>query len=658
MGRTLSLLLAASFFLPTLAATLPASAAAAYSPASDSPNLNGVWEDEKFTQFRIHQDDGANTISSTLVNDTCKGGPRSSIVEATFNGRGLNGSLTRCVGPDDLLVKNCNLSEIWQTPFTANFTDGQIVGNVTVEWWVWNTTANGTWVNCTLDHLYDEGFSWDRLDCAPKTFGELAERYISDPAKRDDAIKLAKDFENAQGGKKLVWTAAQAAPGGLEPKMEAFVRLMAKWGYTGTINSAYRALLYQAHFADLYLCALQIHDTLKSRPELIGAFRDSVAAIDAEIDGHVISAYSWANVTGLPIRLIFTCYRAPLEGCPHVNERAADITFVPNNTKLDWIASLYGMCRPYLFRKSPDIPHWEFFGPNPFSNSDKCFINSFAGDISLSISGNSPINLLLTTPDGRRIGYDAVNHTEVNDFGDAAMYSGAGTEPQQILVQAGDAAIGDYSVTGVGTGAGPYTVSSAVIGGDGIELDGATVTGTAAAGAAIAPLHFAIPHTYAAPNPFTAATKVSSSGTSASYSVPRGGASATVTASGGTFTGLAYDSESGVIAIGDDGAGGSTQVTIPAGLLDGPYLVRVDGTAVAATRTNASGGATLSFDRPAGGSFITIEGTPIAAGPAPSGGGPSASGDSTLLYVVAVAIAAAAAVGFVLWRRAQTGKQP
>src|SRR6266571_1850679 len=184
MSRTASALVVATFLLPLLAAfaATPASAADTAN-VSYPPNLNGVWEDEKFTQFRIQQDTGSTTLSSTLVNDTCKGGPRSSLIEATFNGRGLNGSMTRCTGPDDLLVKNCNLTTTWQTPFSANFTGGRIEGNYTAEWWVWNTTSNGTWVNCTLDHYFDESFSWDRLDCAVKSFGELAEKYITDPAK-------------------------------------------------------------------------------------------------------------------------------------------------------------------------------------------------------------------------------------------------------------------------------------------------------------------------------------------------------------------------------------------------------------------------------------------------------------------------------------------
>jgi hypothetical protein len=651
MGRFASLLLAASFLLPALVATLPAPAAAAYSPSSDLPNLNGVWEDDTFTQFRISQDDGSNTLSSTLVNDTCKGGPRDSIVEATFNGKGLNGSMTRCVGPDDLLVKNCNLSEIWQTPFTANYTDGEIVGNHTVEWWVWNTTANGTWVNCTLDHYYDVAFSWDRLDCAVKSFGELAEHYIRDASKRDAAIQLANDFE---GGQTLKWTDAQSAPGGLKEKMEAFVSIMAKWNYTGHINSAYRPLLYQAHFADLRLCAIRIHDVLKYEPDLIDAFRPSVDALNAEIDKHGIK-YGWMNVTGLEIRVVFVCVREPLTDCPHVDERAADITFTPDNAKLDWIGSLYGMCRPYLHAKTPDRPHWEFLGPNPFTNP-KCSANGLYGRVNVTVSGNSPVNLLLSAPDGRRVGYDPATHAAVNDFGDSAQYSGPGTEPQRIDIAADEASIGDYTVTGVGTGAGPYTVSFSTTNFDGIELDAASITGTAASGAATAPLHFAVPHEYPAPNPFTVATVVSASSTSTSFSVPRAGTPHTITAGGGAFSGLAYSNESGVIALAYDGAAGSTQISIPAGLLDGPYTVRVDGTEVAATPTNASGVVTLSFDRPAGGSLITIEGTAPAAGPAPTGGGSTPSGDSTLLFVVVVVIAAAAAVGFVFWRRGQAGK--
>src|SRR5258705_7135045 len=101
-----------------------------------------------------------------------------------------------------------------------------------------------------------------------------------------------------------------------------------------------------------------------------------------------------------------------------------------------------------------------------------------------------------------------------------------------------EASIGSYPVTGVGTGAGPYSVSFSTESLDGVELDGASITGTASAGSAITPFHFAIPQEYPAPNPFSVASVVSASGASSSFSVPRGGSSPTISASGGAFSGL------------------------------------------------------------------------------------------------------------------------
>jgi hypothetical protein len=75
-------------------------------------------------------------------------------------------------------------------------------------------------------------------------------------------------------------------------------------------------------------------------------------------------------------------------------------------------------------------------------------------------SGDSPINILVEDPAGRRIGFDPATEEIVNDFGDEAWYSGPGTEPQKVLLPNGSVIPGGYKVTGVGTGNGPFTISS------------------------------------------------------------------------------------------------------------------------------------------------------------------------------------------------------
>src|SRR5207237_2129182 len=116
-----------------------------------------------------------------------------------------------------------------------------------------------------------------------------------------------------------------------------------------------------AHFADLRICALQLLHTLLAAPELGPALADSVAAVNAEVAKHGIKNDVF-DVAGLQIHVVFVCYRDPLTDCPHVDERAVDISFSHDDTTLDWLGSLYGFCRPYLKSSPPHLPHWESIG--------------------------------------------------------------------------------------------------------------------------------------------------------------------------------------------------------------------------------------------------------------------------------------------------------
>ena len=70
----------------------------------------------------------------------------------------------------------------------------------------------------------------------------------------------------------------------------------------------------------------------------------------------------------------------------------------------------------------------------------------------IHIGAFSPVTLLVTAPDGRRIGYDHVTGTIINEFGDDAFYNSPYSEPQAILlpVMSGEFRIRLYGVdTGV-----------------------------------------------------------------------------------------------------------------------------------------------------------------------------------------------------------------
>ena len=78
------------------------------------------------------------------------------------------------------------------------------------------------------------------------------------------------------------------------------------------------------------------------------------------------------------------------------------------------------------------------------------------GDAILALLVWSPVDVLVTDPDGRRIGYDPAAGEIVNEIPNA-FYSGNGAEEEFFLLPAGKE--GDYTVTTTGTGSGPYAVS-------------------------------------------------------------------------------------------------------------------------------------------------------------------------------------------------------
>jgi hypothetical protein len=644
--RILPTAVTVAFLTAMLAGALaPGASAVAPGPV---PNASGLWKDGTDVMFRISQPAGDTSITSTIVNDTCTAGPRDYMITATTDGVSLNGTMQRCAPADDALSVNCNLSHLWQTPITANFTAGEMTGEYRGEHWVWDTGPNGTWVNCTLDYYYQETFTFTRLDCGVRSFEDLAAQYVSDPSKVPEALDLAK---RAEGGEHLLWTANQMAPGGFKSKVDHFVAEMVKWGYHGTVNSAYRPLLYQAHFADLRICALQMVHTLIDQPDLGPALADSVAAVNAEVDHHGIKNEIF-DVGGLHIKVVFVCYRDPLASCPHTDERAADISIAPDDGALDWVGAMYGFCRPYLKSSVPDRPHWEYIGDSPFGNPKCNSLGPGPGQANIQISGNSPVNLLLTDSAGYQIGYDPQTSRAVNDFGSQAYYSGPGTHPQIIELAAVDTTAGDYSITGVGTGDGDYTVAFNVVNFDGTILDSANVTGHAASGSAISKLNLTMKADYS-PDPLFTVAHVSSRGGFTNFAVTVDNTSQTVQSTGGGLSAMMFSKQGSVVALKADGTAGTTHLTIPKGLETGPFKVRVDGTEVPFTKSEDAEGATLVFDRPAGAQFVTVEGASGTGTAAPA----PAAGDLAIVIALVAAVGVAVVVG-ALYLNRKRGKPP
>lgn len=96
---------------------------------------------------------------------------------------------------------------------------------------------------------------------------------------------------------------------------------------------------------------------------------------------------------------------------------------------------------------------------------------------------NSPVDVLITGPDGRRIGVDPGTGQPVNDYGPAG-YDSSTNEPHIYGIW--DPPPGEYSISTRGTGTGLYTISAfgADLGANGITR--ASFTGNATPGSASA----------------------------------------------------------------------------------------------------------------------------------------------------------------------------
>jgi len=100
------------------------------------------------------------------------------------------------------------------------------------------------------------------------------------------------------------------------------------------------------------------------------------------------------------------------------------------------------------------------------------------GTTLLTIRAESPVDLLVTAPNGLRVGYDSVAQTVVNQV-EGAMYSGPGTEPQIIVIS--DPIQGVCIVDVFGTGTGDYTIKTESAA-NGTIIGTFTVNGTASDG--------------------------------------------------------------------------------------------------------------------------------------------------------------------------------
>jgi len=98
---------------------------------------------------------------------------------------------------------------------------------------------------------------------------------------------------------------------------------------------------------------------------------------------------------------------------------------------------------------SPENAYWVLFS----SNYDEVFLPQCGKFI---VSVHSPVNALITAPDGKRVGFDPLTQAVVNEI-EGATYSGSASEPQLITLPS--PMLGLYTVDLFSIETGPYTLT-------------------------------------------------------------------------------------------------------------------------------------------------------------------------------------------------------
>lgn len=238
--------------------------------------------------------------------------------------------------------------------------------------------------------------------------------------------------------------------------------------------SAFRPLLYQAHFWNVRKVSQDLLDVLFSWNAVIGGVAEAVGqmpdattcstvadAVNMEQSWHGFVRLSDTDGNPLPpfqfeipgggsisVPLIGpVCHPTATTTCSHTTGIAVDAPFAPFNqtsaTIVDYVTS----------SDQPGV--WRRYG-----NSDKYHFEVFSQAVTsllpMQIVFNSPIRGLVTDPQGRHIGFEPSTLRTVNEIGDEARYSGIFSEPQFIDI---DSPLpGIYRIDGIGTGPGLYRI--------------------------------------------------------------------------------------------------------------------------------------------------------------------------------------------------------
>ena len=220
---------------------------------------------------------------------------------------------------------------------------------------------------------------------------------------------------------------------------------------SGVRDNSYQGYLYQMRTAYLALALLPnvnaefrfVDDKLnRVRPQLdysgTPLCKSTIDELNTRILSHSIGVSGRGDGPGVN----------PPGLSNHLTGNAVDVAIGGNITPARITQIALGLDLP-LCQPVPSEPHhFELCG-------------SGSQGTALQINGNSPINILVTASDGRRIGHDPESGAATYEW-PGAEYSGSNVEPQWIALPNEPLdTVGELSITGIGTGSGSYTISVA-----------------------------------------------------------------------------------------------------------------------------------------------------------------------------------------------------
>ena len=228
---------------------------------------------------------------------------------------------------------------------------------------------------------------------------------------------------------------------------------------TGRVRtSGFRPFNYQKHLRELRDRLADYQRTVKLDPNQITACADLKKKIDDEIDRkHAIPR----DASGLPR------VNNPKSSF-HTDLPANALDFNTKNLSPAALASVDAAAKRFnLYRPCKnDVVHYTLRGTGCQSAA-------------MTFMVQSPLNILISDPLGRRAGYDAASNSILSEIPDA-YYSGPETEPQFVDIE--DPIPGQYTLTAVGFGNGPYTLTIDDEDEDGTSIQTQEISGNIVAG--------------------------------------------------------------------------------------------------------------------------------------------------------------------------------